>query len=51
MKIEKRKFGLPTDASGLIYEFECKHQGMQTVGEGIGLVGLPSILANYIGEI
>ena len=49
VKIEKRKFAVPTDTSGLMYEFECKHQGMQTVGEGIGLVGLPSILANLAG--
>ena len=47
VKIEKRKFALPTDTSGLMYEFEAKHQGMATVGEGIGLVGIPSLLANY----
>ena len=49
VKIEKRKFGVPTDTGALAVEFEAKHQGMQTVGEGIGLVGLPSILANVAG--
>jgi hypothetical protein len=46
-KIEKRKVGVPTDSSGLMVEFECKYLSMQTVGEGIGLTGIPSILANY----
>ena len=49
VKIEKRKIGVPTDASGLQYEFECKHQGMTTVGAGVGLVGIPAILANRAG--
>jgi hypothetical protein len=49
VKIEKRKFGVPTDTGGLLVEFECKHQGMTTVGEGIGLVGIPNVLANYAG--
>jgi hypothetical protein len=49
VKIEKRKFAVGTDAAGLMYEFECKHQGIVTVGAGVGLVGIPSILANYAG--
>lgn len=49
VKIEKRKFALPTDAAGLMYEFECKHLGMQTIGAGVGLGGLPNVLANYVG--
>lgn len=47
VKIESRKFALPTDAGGLLYEFECKHQGMSSRGEGIGLSGLESILGDY----
>jgi len=46
VKIEKRKFALPTDTTALMYEFECKHLGMQGVGAGVGLFGLPSQLAN-----
>jgi hypothetical protein len=46
VKIEKRKFTLPTDVAGLMYQFDCKHQGMVTVGAGVGLTGLPNILAN-----
>jgi hypothetical protein len=49
VKIEKRKFALPTDTSALMYEYECKFLGMQTIGAGIGLTGVPSILANYAG--
>lgn len=47
VKIEKRKLTVPTDTAGLAYEFECKYLSMQTVGAGIGLTGIPSILANY----
>jgi hypothetical protein len=49
VKIEKRKIGIPTDATPLMYEFECKHQGMQVVAEGLGLLGLPTVLANQAG--
>lgn len=49
VKIEKRKFSLPTDTQGLMYEFECKFQSFQSVGAGVGLVGVPAILANYAG--
>lgn len=45
-KIEKRKFAIPTDTSGLQYEYEAKFLQATTVGEGIGLAGIPSVLAN-----
>lgn len=48
-KIEKRKVGVPTDASALATEFECKHQGMTMIGAGAGLLGVPTILANLSG--
>ena len=48
-KIEKRKFALPTDTKELQYEYECKFLGLQTIGAGVGLTGVPSILANYLG--
>lgn len=46
VKIEKRKFAVPTDTGALATEFECKHQGLTVVGEGVGLAGIPTILAN-----
>ena len=49
VKIEKRKFAVPTDTGALAVEFEAKHQGLQTIGAGIGLTGIPSILANIAG--
>lgn len=49
VKIEGRKFGVPTGGEGLITEFTCKHLGMQTVGAGAGLIGIPNILANRAG--
>lgn len=48
-KIEKRKFSVPTDAGVLATEFECKHQGLIVVGAGVGLVGIPTMLANVGG--
>lgn len=49
VKIEKRKFGVQTDAGALAVEFECKHQGLVVVGAGAGLAGVPTILANLAG--
>lgn len=46
-KIQSRKFAQPTDAGGLMYEYECLPQSIVSVGGGVGLVGIPSILANY----
>ena len=37
------------DATHTAIEFEAKHQGLQTIGAGIGLTGIPSILANIAG--
>jgi hypothetical protein len=51
VKIEKRATPIQTDAGALAWEFECKHQGMQSVGEGLGLGGIPNLLANYIGSL
>ena len=51
VKIEKRKFALPTDTKELMYEFECKYLGFQSVGAGLGLDGIPSILANYTSNL
>ncbi len=49
VKIEKRKFGVPTDTGALATEFECKHQGLVVVGVGAGLTGIPTLLANAGG--
>lgn len=49
VKIEKRKFGVPTDTGALAVEFEAKHQGLVVVGAGVGLGGVPTILANLAG--
>ena len=46
VKIEKRKFAVPTDTGALATEFECKHQGLVVVGAGAGLLGVPTLLAN-----
>jgi hypothetical protein len=50
VKIEKRKLAVPTDTSGLMYEFEAKYLSAGVVGAGMGLTGLPTQLAN-VGQI
>ena len=46
IKIEKRKFSTAKGSEALAYEFEAKALGIQTIGAGVGLVGIPSLLAN-----
>ena len=50
-KIEKRKFAPAKGAEALMYEFECKALGMVTVGVGVGLTGIPNMLANIAGNL
>lgn len=51
VKIEKAKRNVPTDTGALATEYTCKFQGFTGVGEGIGLAGLPSVLANYAANL
>lgn len=47
VKIQAHKFGVPTDATGLQFEFTGKPTGgMWTRGAGVGLTGLRNVLAN-----
>jgi len=48
MKLEKRSFALADDASALVWKIGGKALTMTTVGEGVGLAGLPSYLANWL---
>ena len=51
VKIEKRATPIQTDAGAIAWKFDCKHQGMQSVGEGLGLGSVPNLLANYLGAL